>query len=189
VSYVLHSWWVRMQKNILHLIDEAKKVRRQLHTIPEEGYEEFKTSEFIYNYLTCLGVKQIERVATTGIVALLPGECTENAIAIRGDMDGLSVEEENNCEFKSVHKGMMHACGHDGHMTILLLFAKYVIENNIRPKNNILLIFQPAEEGPGGAKNIIDQGILKKYKVKKIYMGVILCPQLKKVRLDVNLER
>ncbi len=166
-----------MQENVLNLIDEAKKIRRQLHTIPEEGYQEFKTSEFIYNYLTCLGISQIESVATTGIVALLPGDCAENTIAIRADMDGLSVEEENSCEFKSIHEGMMHACGHDGHMTILLLLAKYIVESNIRPKNNVLLIFQPAEEGPGGAKTIIEQGVLKKYKVKKIF-GCHIMPSI-----------
>lgn len=171
-----------MQKNILKLKDEAKKVRRELHAIPEEGYQEYKTSDFIYNYLVKLGIKKIERVASTGIVALIPGECTEETIAFRADMDGLSVEEESRCEYHSIHKGMMHACGHDGHMTIVLLFAKYIQENKILPKCNVLLLFQPAEEGPGGAKVIVEQGVFEKYNVKQIY-GCHIMPTIEEGKI------
>ncbi|MPW24703.1 amidohydrolase [Alkalibaculum sp. M08DMB] len=157
-----------VRKGIMALNEEAVSIRRKLHTIPEEGFEEFKTSDYIYKYLIDLGIENIERVATTGIVAFIPGQCDET-IAFRADMDGLSVDEDNICEYKSIHKGMMHACGHDGHMTIMLLLAKYIVENKIVSKYNVLLIFQPAEEGPGGAKVIIEQGLLQKYAVRKIY--------------------
>ncbi|WP_303859674.1 M20 family metallopeptidase, partial [Alkalibaculum bacchi] len=158
-----------MRDSIINLESEAIAVRRYLHTIPEEGFKEYKTTEYIYNYLSDLGIKTIEKVATTGIIAFFPGESKDETIAFRADMDGLSIDEENACEYVSTHKGMMHGCGHDGHMTILLLMAKYMVDNHITPKKNVLLIFQPAEEGPGGAEIIIKEGILQKYKVKKIY--------------------
>ncbi|RBP63844.1 hippurate hydrolase [Alkalibaculum bacchi] len=158
-----------MRDSVINLKSEAIAVRRYLHTIPEEGFKEYKTSEYIYNYLSNLGIKTIEKVATTGIIAFFPGESKDETIAFRADMDGLSIDEENAWEYVSTHKGMMHGCGHDGHMTILLLMAKYMVENHIAPKKNVLLIFQPAEEGPGGAEVIVKEGILQKYKVKKIY--------------------
>lgn len=157
-----------MRKEISELYEEAKTIRRKLHTIPEEGFKEFKTSEFLQDYLLNLGV-QVERVATTGVVGFIKGESGLDTIAFRGDMDGLSVAEENRTDYTSNHPGMMHACGHDGHMTMLLLFAKFIVTKMLVPKKNILLIFQPAEEGPGGARQIIEEGILKKYNVKKIF--------------------
>ncbi|MFZ7120044.1 MAG: M20 metallopeptidase family protein [Eubacteriaceae bacterium] len=166
-----------IRQTIRDLEEEIKHVRRELHTIPEEGFKEFKTSNYIYNYLVNIGVELVERVANTGIVALIQGKNTLDTIAYRADMDGLSIKEKNNITYSSVHVGMMHACGHDGHMTSLLVFAKYIIDNKIIPKNNILLIFQPAEEGPGGADIIIKEGILKKYSVKKIY-GCHIMPSL-----------
>lgn len=166
-----------MRKSIINLESEAISVRRYLHMIPEEGFKEYKTSEYIYNYLSNLGIKTIEKVATTGMIVFFPGESEDETIAFRADMDGLSIEEDNKQDYVSTHKGMMHGCGHDGHITILLLMAKYMVENHIIPKKNVLLIFQPAEEGPGGAEIIVQTGILEKYKVSKIY-GCHIMPTL-----------
>ncbi|MCR2033047.1 M20 metallopeptidase family protein [Anaerofustis stercorihominis] len=147
--------------------DEIKKLRRDLHRIPEEGLKEFKTSRYIKDYLTDLGL-EYEETAGTGVLCYIDMG-SETTYAFRTDMDGLSIVENNDIDFKSTNPDMMHACGHDGHMSILLIFAKYLSENKDKLKDSILLIFQPAEEGPGGAKLIIKEGVLKKYNVKNVF--------------------
>lgn len=154
-------------------INKVIEYRRILHTIPEIGFDLFKTSKFIKNELESMSFKT-EEVAKTGIVAFIKGELNET-IAFRSDMDALNVEEENDIPFISQHKGKMHACGHDGHMAILLGFARFISDKNL--KKNILLIFQPAEEGPGGAKVIVEEKVLERYNVKYIF-GIHLYPEL-----------
>lgn len=158
-----------LRKELLSFLEETKEIRRYLHQVPEEGFCEYKTSEYIFKYLKKLGINNIIQVTSTGLVAIIEGKHSDKTIAFRADMDGLSVTEKNTLEYSSTHEGMMHACGHDGHMTTLLVFAKYILDNNIIPDTNIMLVFQPAEEGPGGAKGIIETGIFQKYNVEKIY--------------------
>ena len=157
--------------------EEITRIRRDLHQIPEEGLKEFETSKYIKTYLSNLGFKY-EETAGTGVLCFINAG-SEETYAFRSDMDGLSMEENNDIDFKSKHCNMMHACGHDGHMAILLVFAKYLSENKDKLKKNILLIFQPAEEGPGGAKLIIKEGKLKKYNVKNVF-GLHLSPNVPK---------
>lgn len=147
--------------------EEIKRIRRDLHRIPEEGLKEYKTSQYIKDYLTSLGL-EYDITAQTGVLCYFDAGSSDT-YAFRTDMDGLSIVENNDIDFKSSHCDMMHACGHDGHMAILLVFAKYLSENKINLKSNILLIFQPAEEGPGGAKLIIEEGKLKEYNVKNVF--------------------
>lgn len=155
-------------------LQELITIRRRLHQVPEIGFDLFKTHEIIKGYLISYGYK-IEVVAQTGIVAVKKGNSNES-IAFRADMDALMVTEKNEVDYSSSHHGRMHACGHDGHMAILLGFAKY-ISNLDKLNKNIVLIFQPAEEGPGGAKNIIDEGVLKRYNVQSIF-GLHIFPGL-----------
>ncbi|MBN2259543.1 MAG: amidohydrolase [Clostridiales bacterium] len=150
-----------MQENI-------KNYRRELHLIPESGFKEIKTQNYIINKLKQFGV-EFEKVAGTGIVAVIEGEDQSKAIAYRTDIDGLGVNEENSHDFISSHKSMMHACGHDGHMAMALGTIKFLIENKIPLKMNVVFIFQPAEEGPGGAERIIAEGVLEKYNVMEIF--------------------
>jgi len=145
--------------------DEIKKYRHYLHQIPETGFEEFKTQSFIKKELVKLGF-EVEEVAKTGLIALKSG-VEHKAIAFRADMDALAVIEKTNVPFMSTHEGKMHACGHDGHMSIVLGFASYI--SKLELKKDIVLLFQPAEEGPGGAKIIVDEGYLSKYHVEKIF--------------------
>ena len=157
------------------LLDDIVKNRRALHQIPETALEEFKTKEYLKNYLISIGLEPQE-VVETGLFVYIEGKDKENCIAFRSDIDALNIKEETGAEFESKHIGKMHACGHDGHMTTLLAFAKYL--TTIQPlEKSVLLIFQPAEESPGRAKDIVETGLLKKYNVKAIY-GMHLFPEL-----------
>ena len=157
------------------LLDDIIKNRRALHQIPETALEEFKTKEYLKNYLISIGLEPQE-VVETGLFVYIEGKDKENCIAFRSDIDALNIKEETGAEFESKHVGKMHACGHDGHMTTLLGFAKYL--TTIQPlEKSVLLIFQPAEESPGRAKDIVETGLLKKYNVKAIY-GMHLFPEL-----------
>lgn len=157
------------------LLDGIIKNRRALHQIPETALEEFKTKEYLKNYLISIGLEPQE-VVETGLFVYIEGKDKENCIAFRSDIDALNIKEETGAEFESKHIGKMHACGHDGHMTTLLAFAKYL--TTIQPlEKSVLLIFQPAEESPGRAKDIVETGLLKKYNVKAIY-GMHLFPEL-----------
>lgn len=157
------------------LLDDIIKNRRALHQIPETALEEFKTKEYLKNYLISIGLEPQE-VVVTGLFVYIEGKDKENCIAFRSDIDALNIKEETGAEFESKHIGKMHACGHDGHMTTLLAFAKYL--TTIQPlEKSVLLIFQPAEESPGRAKDIVETGLLKKYNVKAIY-GMHLFPEL-----------
>jgi amidohydrolase len=157
------------------LLDDIIKNRRALHQIPETALEEFKTKEYLKNYLISIELEPQE-IVETGLFVYIEGKDKENCIAFRSDIDALNIKEETGAEFESKHIGKMHACGHDGHMTTLLAFAKYL--TTIQPlEKSVLLIFQPAEESPGRAKDIVETGLLKKYNVKAIY-GMHLFPEL-----------
>lgn len=158
---------------LLKYEEDVKKVRGDLHRIPEIGFKEFKTQEYILNYLRDIGYEP-STVAGTGVYLFIPGK-EDSTIAFRTDIDALPVLEPKENIPRSEHEGYMHACGHDGHMTMLLHLARILKEENITPKNSLLLIFQPAEEGPGGAEPIIETGIFDKYNVKGIF-GFHLIP-------------
>lgn len=148
------------------LLNEVIKYRRDLHQIPEVGFKEFKTQKYIINTLKSMGYSP-NTICETGVYVYIPG-IKKECIAFRADIDALAIQEENNCTFSSKHSGFMHACGHDGHTAALLAFAKY-LTTTAEQNYSILLIFQPAEEGPGGAKFICETGILEKFHVKEIY--------------------
>ena len=147
--------------------------REALHQIPELGFQEIKTQAYLIEKIEELGYKP-HIICETGIYVYIDAN-SDTTYAFRSDIDALSITEETECEFVSSHIGSMHACGHDGHMAILLGFLEYL--KNQKLKKNILAIFQPAEEGPGGAKNIVESGIFKKYNVKSIF-GLHIFPEL-----------
>ena len=148
------------------LLNEVINYRRDLHQIPEVGFKEFKTQKYIINTLKDMGYSP-NTICETGVYLYIPG-IKKECIAFRADIDALAIQEESNCTFSSKHTGFMHACGHDGHTATLLAFAKY-LTTKAKQNYSILLIFQPAEEGPGGAKFICETGILEKFHVKEIY--------------------
>ena len=160
------------------MMKDAVFLRRELHKIPELSFSENKTSEFIYNYLKELGVESVERFYKTSIVVKFDGQNPRKTIAFRADMDALPVNEQTEVDYKSIHTGMMHACGHDGHMTIGLLLIKYLHSLKDKIKDNIVFVFQPAEEEFAGANILIENGLIEKYKIEKIF-GFHMFPDLK----------
>ena len=157
-----------------YLKETLKTHRKALHQIPEIAFDLFKTHAYVDKALKSYGY-ETQTVAKTGLIAIKHGKSPET-IAFRSDMDGLNVLEKTHVDFASTHVGQMHACGHDGHMSMLLGFAEWVSKKD-DINQNIMFVFQPAEEGPGGAKHIIETGIFKKHNVKAIY-GIHLYPDL-----------
>lgn len=162
-----------------------KKYRQDLHRIPELGYEVYKTKDYILEQLRLYDC-EISEVCGTGICAFFQsredngtGENRKKTVALRSDMDALPVTEETGAEYCSVHEGVMHACGHDGHMAMLLALAGELDQIIHTLTHNVLLIFQPAEETIGGAKDITASGIFSQYNVKRIY-AFHLYPMLEK---------
>lgn len=158
-------------------LNELSRLRKDLHKIPELGFKEFKTQKYIFDYLKKIGLEPTA-CAQTGVIALIEGKLTGSCIALRADIDALPLSEENQTPYKSQHEGLMHACGHDGHMAILLATAAYLAKEKERLQGKIKLIFQPSEEGyGGGALPMIKEGVLDNPKVERIY-GLHLWNQL-----------
>ncbi|MDE6661084.1 MAG: amidohydrolase [Anaeroplasmataceae bacterium] len=151
-----------------------------LHTIPEIGKCEFKTKEYIVNQLKNLSCKLYEPTQT-GVVAYFNVHQSKT-ICFRADMDGLKLTEKTNLPFSSTHPGFMHACGHDGHMAMLLEFALWAEEHKSELKYNIVCLFQPSEEEHAGALDILNSSILDQLQVEEIY-GIHIWPQLKSNQL------
>jgi len=162
------------------MLDLLKKYRIELHQIPEIALKEFKTNNYIKNVLKNYTCKIFEIYKTSVLAYFDLG--FDETLAFRADMDALKICENTNLSFASNITGYMHACGHDGHMSILLGLAKYVNDNTEQIRKNVLLIFQPAEETIGGAQGIIKTNILKKLKVTEIY-GLHLWPNLEKGKI------
>jgi len=144
--------------------------RRQIHQKPELGFQEKITAEFISQKLQNWGIAHQAGIAETGIVAIIKGEKSGNGkvLAIRADMDALPIQELNQVPYCSQRDGVMHACGHDGHTAIALGTAYYLHQHRQDLNGTVKIIFQPAEEGPGGAKPMIAAGVLNNPNVDAI---------------------
>jgi len=162
-----------MKKNLKEKIDEMKdwlvEIRRTIHMHPELGFEEVETSKFVFEWLQKFGLDVKRGMAKTGVVGLLKGRKPGRTVAIRADMDALPMDEANRVPYASQIKGKMHACGHDAHVTILLGVARFFSSIPDQVKGNIKWIFQPAEEGGGGGRIMVEEGVLKNPKVDAIF--------------------
>ncbi|KJH70379.1 M20 metallopeptidase family protein [Aliterella atlantica] len=134
--------------------------RRNIHKHPELGFKEQLTAQFISQKLQEWGIEHETGIAHTGIVATIPGKKPGKVLAIRADIDALPIQEQNEVSYRSQHDGVMHACGHDGHTAIALGTAYYLSQHQDFA-GTVKIIFQPAEESPGGAKPMIEAGVLK----------------------------
>jgi len=149
--------------------EEMAGWRQHLHAHPELGFECHETAAFVVARLREFGITQIETgIAQSGVVAVIEGQGDGPTIGLRADMDALPIVEATGLPYASENAGKMHACGHDGHTTMLLGAAKYLAETR-NFKGRVALIFQPAEEGPGGARVMMEEGILERYDIDQVY--------------------
>ena len=142
--------------------EELTRWRRDIHAHPELGFEEHRTSEFVAAKLEEFGVQVHRGIGGTGVVGVLRVGNETKSIGLRADMDALPILEENTFDHRSRHDGHMHACGHDGHTVMLLGAAKYLSETRDF-RGQVNFIFQPAEEGIGGAKAMVDDGLFRDF--------------------------
>jgi len=140
-------------------VDRLAKLRKTLHGIPELAYQETQTGDTVCAELDALGIPYIRGIARTGVVGVITKGTAGPCIAIRADMDALPIAEQNTFGHVSRHPGCMHACGHDGHMAMLLGAAE-LISRHVDFNGTVCLVFQPAEEGHAGAKAMLDDGLL-----------------------------
>jgi amidohydrolase len=148
--------------------DELTAWRRDIHAHPELGFEETRTSDVVAEKLQSFGLEVHRGLGKTGVVASLRVGNSTRAIGLRADMDALPIQEENTFDYRSRHDGKMHACGHDGHTTMLLGAARYLTATR-NFDGCVHFIFQPAEEGLGGAEAMVREGLFEKFPMEAIY--------------------
>jgi len=149
---------------------ELRRIRRDIHAHPELAFQESRTSQLVADQLASWGIEVHRGLAKTGLVGVVKGKkCTSGrAIGLRADMDCLPMHETSDIPHKSTHAGRMHACGHDGHTTMLLGTARYLAETR-NFDGTAYLIFQPAEEGGGGGKVMVDEGLFDRFPANEVY--------------------
>ena len=147
-----------IRKRIRELTDELVGLRRDFHRHPELGFQEHRTAEKVEGYLRGIGLTT-HRLAGTGVAAVLEGVKPGPVLMLRADMDALPIQEETEVDYRSVNAGVMHACGHDAHMAMLLVAAKILVEHRARIRGTIKFVFQPNEEIAGALK-MIEEGVL-----------------------------
>ena len=153
---------------ILQFHNELKLIRRTIHAQPELSYEEFKTSDLVAEKLTEWGIPVIRGLGGTGVVGIISNGNSKRSVGLRADMDALPLQELNEFAHKSVNAGKMHACGHDGHTTMLLGAAHYLAKHK-NFDGTVYVIFQPAEEGAGGAKRMMDEGLFEQCPMEAVF--------------------
>lgn len=170
----------KSDKPYTEITDRARLWRRDLHRNPELSFQEFQTTSYIEQEIKAIGLSY-RRVSPTGLVAFIPGNGKHSkAIALRADIDALPIQEDETSkkEYLSQNPGVMHACGHDYHTANLLGVATVLAQRQAQLEGNVVLIFQAGEErAPGGAKSIVDSGILQEYQVQTV-VGLHVSPDL-----------
>jgi amidohydrolase len=176
---------MQIDKEVRGLKDQIIHYRRYLHRYPEISFEETNTRDYILEQLGRCGFDEIRVLAQNGVKAIMKVRDAKRTFAFRADMDALSTKEETGVEFASLNQGVMHACGHDGHMAILLGFAQWLRQHRGYLKDNVVLIFQPAEETVGGALPMIEEGVLDNPKVDVIF-GFHLFPNIPQGKIGIR---
>ncbi len=169
---------------ILSFTDELVAIRRDLHAHPEIGFEEVRTSDIVAEKLATWGIEVHRGIGKTGLVGILHGTGGPGRrIGLRADMDALPIQEITNLPWRSTVAGKMHACGHDGHTTMLLGAARYLAENRDF-KGTAVFVFQPAEEGLGGARSMIAEKLFERFPCDEIY-GLHNSPDLEPGQISI----
>ncbi len=150
------------------MLDEALKIkdktiewRRDFHRHPELGFEETRTADIVAKHLNALGMDVTTQFAETGVIGILKGRDDSPVLLLRFDMDALPIQEETGVDYASENPGKMHACGHDSHVAVGLSVAQLLTERREELKGTVKFVFQPAEEGGGGARKMVEAGLLK----------------------------
>ncbi|MCP4749473.1 MAG: amidohydrolase [Proteobacteria bacterium] len=162
-----------LKDKVLALEEELIELRRDFHQYPEIGLQEKRTAGIVADYLSNLGMEVTTGVGQTGVVGLLKGKGAGKTLMLRADMDALPIQEQGDTIYRSKNDGVMHACGHDGHVAILLTVAKILSEYRHQFDGQIKFVFQPGEEGYNGAQLMIDDGVLESPSVDAV-MGLHL---------------
>lgn len=154
---------------VAEFADDMARWRRHLHANPELGFDCHDTAAFVVERLREFGVDEVHTgIATSGVVAIINGQGEGPTMGLRADMDALPILEATGADYASTKEGVMHACGHDGHTTMLLGAAKYLSETR-NFSGRVALIFQPAEEAGGGAGVMVDQGVLDRFNIDRLF--------------------
>ena len=159
---------MKIIKELEDLQGEMQEWRRDIHAHPEIAFEEHRTAQIVADKLESFGIEVETGIAGTGVVGTLRKGMGNRSIGLRADLDALLINETNDFEYKSKNPGQMHACGHDGHTTMLLGAAKYLSEQG-NFDGTVNFIFQPAEENEGGGRAMIEDGLFDKYPVESVY--------------------
>ena len=157
-----------VERGLAAFIDEIVAIRRDLHQHPELAFQERRTSSLVGDLLASWGYEVSRGIAGTGVVATLRRGQGEKAIGLRADMDALPIEEATGLSYASRHKGVMHACGHDGHTAILLAAARFLATEG-RFDGTLRLIFQPAEEIGAGARKMLSEGLFERFPIDAVF--------------------
>jgi len=153
---------------IVEFHSELQRIRRDIHAHPELCFEENRTADVVAEKLTEWGIPIVRGMGVTGVVGIIQNGNSKRAIGLRADMDALPMQEINTFEHKSRHAGKMHACGHDGH-TAMLLGAAHYLSKHRNFDGTVYVIFQPAEEGGGGARKMMDDGLFEKFPMEAVF--------------------
>jgi amidohydrolase len=151
------------------VLSEVVATRRDIHRHPELGFEEDRTAAIVATRLRELGFEVHTGIGKTGVVGVLHGTRPGKTIMLRADMDALPIEEENDVAYRSTTNGTMHACGHDGHVAMLLGAARIVAGRRDELAGTVCFLFQPAEEGKGGARAMVEEGVLPRFGIERAY--------------------
>lgn len=173
---------MNIRDEIKNAKEELIALRRDFHQHPELGFQEFRSQKKVESYLRECGL-EVKKIAKTGVVALLKGNYPGPTLMMRTDMDALPIQEENELPYKSQQKGVMHACGHDGHMAIMLIAAKILSTKKDKLEGNIKFVFQPNEED-AGAHVMIEEGVLENPKVDAA-VGIHLWSPIKTGKIGI----
>lgn len=153
---------------ILAFVPELKRIRHTIHQNPETGFQEWQTAELVASRLESWGLEVHRNVGETGVVGLLRGKTSGRTIGLRADMDALPMQEATNLPYKSLTPNVFHGCGHDGHTTMLLGAAHYLSQTR-RFSGTVVFIYQPAEEGLGGARRMLADGLFTRFPCDEIF--------------------
>ena len=176
---------MNLSKEIASMYDDAVRIRQDLHRIPEIGFQLHDTQAYVLNELRQCAPDRLETPAVCGVKAVFFAKDAQKTVALRAYMDGIHNDEANDGPYRSQRPGCMHGCGHDGHMTILLLLARWIAKNRAHLHCNVVLLFQPGEEGWAGARRMVDDGALENPRVDCVY-GLHLWPTVAKGKIGIR---